>query len=270
VNALLGYLDTYRAHFQVYIAVQLQYRAALAIWLIGMVLEPVIYLVVWATVARSSGGQVAGYTGGDFAAYFIAMMLVNHLTFSWIMHDFEFRIRKGEFSPRLLRPIHPIHADIADNITYKLLTAPVMLPAAVVLGLVFHPSWHLTPGTVLAFVPSLVLGFAVRFVVEWVLALAAFWTTRVDAINQMYFVGLLFLSGRLAPLTLFPWPVQAAAAVSPFRWMMSFPVEVLLGRLSTQDIMFGLAAQAAWVGISLLILGGVWQVGVKRYTAVGA
>ena len=73
-------------------------------------------------MAGSSGGQVGDYDAADFAAYFIALMLVNHLTFTWIIWEFEWRIRQGMLSPILLRPIHPIHKDIADNVTYKLLT----------------------------------------------------------------------------------------------------------------------------------------------------
>ena len=43
----------YRAQFKVTIAEQFQYRGALVIWLLGLMLEPVIYLSVWAAVARS-------------------------------------------------------------------------------------------------------------------------------------------------------------------------------------------------------------------------
>jgi ABC-2 type transport system permease protein len=213
---------------------------------------------------------LGGFTPSDFAAYFIAVMLVNHFTFSWIMHDFEFRIRRGEFSPRLLRPLHPIHSDFADNVTYKLLTGPVMILAAIGLSFVFHPHWPLTPFRVAAFVPALLMGLAVAFLCEWSLALAAFWTTRVGAINQLYFVGQFFLAGRMAPLALFPAPVQAIAAVSPFRWMISFPVDVLLGRLSPEEVGMGLLAQVAWIAVALALMTSVWRVGVKRYSAVGA
>lgn len=270
MTGLAGLLDIYRAHFKAYVAVQLQYRVALVIWLIGMVLEPLIYLVVWTTVARSGGGQVGGYDAAAFAAYFIAMMLVNHVTFTWIMFEFEFRVRQGEFSPKLLRPLHPIHGDVADNVTYKVLTLTVMVPAAIVLGIVFRPALHPPPWAVAAFVPALALAFALRFVLEWMFALAAFWTTRVAALNQMYYAALLFLSGRMAPLTLFPAPVQALAAALPFRWMLAFPVELLLGRLSPADAAIGLAVQAAWLAGSLALLGVFWRIGLRKYTAVGA
>jgi ABC-2 type transport system permease protein len=73
MRALIEY---YRAQFKTTIALQLQYRVSLIIWLIGGVLQPLIYLVVWTTVAGASGGSVGGYTAQDFAAYFIVLMLV--------------------------------------------------------------------------------------------------------------------------------------------------------------------------------------------------
>ena len=69
---------------------QIQYRASGMIWMIGAVLEPLIYLVVWSTVAEARGGEVGGFTSQQFAAYYITLMMVNHLTFTWIMQVFQF------------------------------------------------------------------------------------------------------------------------------------------------------------------------------------
>ena len=262
--------EAYRAEFRTTLVVQLQYRAALIIWLIGLVLEPLIYLVVWSTVARSSGGRVGGFAPEDFAAYYIVLMLVNHITFTWIMWEYDYRIRQGSFSAMLLRPIHPIHADIADNLSYKIITLSVVIPTAAALALAFHPALHPAPWAVAAFIPALVLAFAVRFLFEWTLALAAFWTTRVTAINQMYFVAMLFLSGQIAPLALLPAPIQTVAALLPFRWFLAFPVELLLGRLTPAEALVGFAAQGVWLGLSLGLLRLTWRAGVRRYSAGGS
>jgi len=263
-------LDVYIQQFKTTLAAQVQYRAALVIWTIGHILDPVIYLVVWSTVARSSGGSVGGFDTGEFAAYFIALMLVNHATFSWLMWEYDYRIRHGDLSFALLRPIHPIHADIADNVSFKLITFTVMLPIAAGLAMVFHPTLHLVPWAAMAFVPVLILAFIVRFLVEWTLAMAAFWTTRVSAINQMYFVVVLFLSGQVAPLELFPFPIQVVAAILPFRWTIGFPVELLLGRLTPIEALTGFAVQVAWLALSLALLRIIWRAGVRLYSAVGA
>jgi ABC-2 type transport system permease protein len=266
----MGLRELYVQQFRTSLASMLQYRASLVIWLIGHVLEPLIYLVVWSTVSRSSGGTVGGYGAADFAAYFIVLMLVNHVTYTWIMYEYEYRVRHGSLSLALLRPVHPLHADLADNVSSKIVTFPLILAAAVVLALLFRPAFTVVPWALAAFLPALFLAFIVRFLLEWTLALAAFWTTRVSAVNQAYFIALLFFSGQMAPLTLLPRPLQVVATYLPFRWTTSFPVELLLGRVSFGETLFGLAMQCAWLAVCLLLLRLVWRAGLRVYTAVGA
>src|SRR5215204_4252628 len=92
-------ITLYRAQFKTTIASQFQYRGALAIWIIGLILQPVIYLSVWSTVARSQGGNVDGFTASDFAAYYLTALVVSQATFTWIMWEMEYWIRQGT-SPR--------------------------------------------------------------------------------------------------------------------------------------------------------------------------
>ncbi len=179
-----GLRDVYLQHLKTGIASMLQYRASEVIWLIGNVLEPLIYLVVWSTVARSNGGSIGGYDAQEFAAYYIIFMLVDQVSFTWVMYEFDYRIREGEFSVTLLHPIHPIHADIAGNLSSKIVSLPFTAVAAAGMAILFRPAIKISLWTVAAFVPALVLAFLVRFLVEWTIALAAFWTTRVSAINQ--------------------------------------------------------------------------------------
>jgi len=264
------YLDVYRAQFKATLAVQFQYRVSAVIWLTFTVLEPTIYLVVWSAVARSSGGQVGGYTPGGFAAYYIVSMLVSHLTFTWLMWEFELRIREGQFSPKLLRPIHPIHADVAENLSYKLITLVVLIPAALAMAALFHAEAQPKGWALAALVPAMLLAFVLRFVNGWMLALAAFWTTRVAAINQLYFVVFMFTSGQLMPLSLLPGWLNAATWLLPFRWGAAFPTELALGRLEPQDALIGMGMQLAWAVVSLVGLDRLWRAAVRRYTAVGA
>jgi ABC-2 type transport system permease protein len=263
-------VELYIQQFKTTLASTIQYRASLSIWMIAHVLEPLVYLVVWSTVAKARGGSVGDYTTRQFAGYFILLLLVNHVSYTWIMYEFEYRIRQGMLSFALLKPVHPIHADIAANVSSKLITFPFMLLIAAGMALAFRPVISPAPWAIVACVPALFLSFLVRFLVEWTLAQAAFWTTRVGAINQTYYVVVLFLSGQVAPLALFPAPIQAVAAVLPFRWMIGFPVELLAGRLKPSQALVGLAAQAAWLAVSLVLVRVVWRAGVRTYSAVGA
>ncbi|MFW5748992.1 MAG: ABC transporter permease [Chloroflexota bacterium] len=259
--------DIYRWQMSTTLAIQLQYRAGLAIWMIEVVLEPVIYLVVWQ--AAVGGGEIAGYAARDFAAYYLMMMIVTHLTQMWHMWEFEWRIREGQFNRLLLLPIHPIHGDIASNLTYKALMMIVVVPAVIFLALVFQPVFTPPAWSVAAFIPAVMLAAALAFVLGWVVAMAAFWTVRITAINQMYFLAMLFFSGFIAPLDVLPTFLQSIAGVLPFQWIYAFPIELSLGRLSVDEAVLGFAMQGAWLAVSVGLLLIIWKQAIRRYGAVG-
>lgn len=260
----------YVGEFSAAVANHLAYRGAVAIWVVTTVIQPMVSIVVWRTVA-GPGGQVNGYTASEFVTYFAVTMLVEHLTFIWLMWEFEWRIRTGAMSPLLLRPIHPIHRDVCQNLSYKTLGLLGVLPAMVLLIVGFGGDVSgIGLPQVLAFVPALVLAMATRFLLEWVLALSAFWLTKTSALNNLYFSLFLFLSGAFAPLAVLPAAVQTVAYLSPFPWMVAFPVEVALGRRTGADVWLGYLAQAGWVLIALVLMRLVWRRAVRVYSAVGA
>jgi ABC-2 type transport system permease protein len=263
-------IELYLQQFKTTFAMMFQYRASLVIWTAGQILEPLVYMIVWSAVALGTGGSVGNYAPADFAAYFIILMLVNQATYTWVMYEFEYRVRHGTFSNALLKPVHPIHSDIADNVMSKVITLPIVALVAIVLMLAFHGSISPPFWAVLVFIPALFLAFLIRFLLEWTLAQTAFWTTRVSAVNQTYFVVMLFLSGQIAPLSLMPAQIQIASYVMPFRWLLSFPIELIKGNVSATGAMIGIGAQLAWLGVSVILLRFVWRKGVKTYTAVGA
>ena len=121
---------------------QFQYRVANYFYMIGMIAEPVIYLVVWSTVASQQGGEVGGFTAGEFAAYYIVWTLVRNMNIALTPWAWEERIRGGRaVAAMLLRPIHPIHVDLAFMAGWKVVVIILWLPIAAFLSLIFHPTF---------------------------------------------------------------------------------------------------------------------------------
>src|SRR5690349_16129033 len=105
-------LSLYATLMRTSVVNQIQYPFAAYLYMIGMVAEPVIYLVVWSTIAREQGGSVGGYTPTTFAAYYIVWTLVRNMNIVFTPFGWEERIREGQLSAQLVRPIHPIHYDL--------------------------------------------------------------------------------------------------------------------------------------------------------------
>ncbi|MGC8668616.1 MAG: ABC transporter permease [Chthonomonadales bacterium] len=276
VQILAYYVHVYRVFIRTALALMAQYRFSVLIWAVWGFVGPLISLAVWAAATSARGGAIsnkshtATFAQGDFAGYFLVFMIIGHLTMSWDAFEFAWRVRTGELSPRLLRPIHPIHGDIAVNIGFKLVTSAMLLPFWIALFVMLkptlpHPDWRM-----LALPFAVVLAGLLRYVWQYALAVIAFWTTRVDAINQLFFTLDSFLSGRIAPLALLPGWLGAAAAWSPFSGMGSFPVMLALGRVPGDQVLAGLAMQGVWIAAGVLLLRVLWSAGVRQYSAVGA
>jgi ABC-2 type transport system permease protein len=259
----------YLATMRMAIQTQIQYRAANYFYMLGMVAEPIIYLVVWTTIAEQQGGSVEGLTAGYFAAYYIVWTLVRNMNIVFGAPYWEHRIREGELSRDLLRPVLPLHFDIAYFAGWKFVVILFWIPLAVGLSLVFDPTLDPRAAEIAVFAVAIWGAYLIRTMLQESLGMLCFWTTRGAAIFDLYMTTELLLSGRLVPMPLMPDWVQDIARFLPFQYAFYFPIESLVGDLSNAELLEGLTAQLIWILIGLAIFRVAWKHAVKRYSAVG-
>lgn len=263
------YLDFYWTTMKLSVIGQFQYRVANYFYMIGMIAEPVIYLVVWSTIARAQGGSVGGYTPGAFAAYYIVWTLVRNMNIVFTPFGWEHRIQRGQLAASLMYPIHPLHHDVASFAGWKVVVIVLWLPLAAFLALVFKPTLDPTLLEVAVFAVAIWGAYLIRTMFLSLLGMISFWTTRVSAIYELYFAAELLLSGRLVPMSLMPPWVQRVADFLPFRWAFGYPIEALVGDLSPAQLVAGLGIQALWIVVGILLVRVMWRHGIRRFSSVG-
>jgi ABC-2 type transport system permease protein len=262
-------LSFYTTLMRTAIASQLQYRVAQYFYMLGMVAEPVIYLVVWTTIAEESGGEVNGITAGQFAAYYIVWTLVRNMNVVFGAPFWEWRIREGMLSGQLLRPIHPLNYDLGWFAGSKVVVVVLWLPIAVGLTLAFKPDLHPSAVEICVFLAAIWGAYLIRTMFMSVLGMLCFWTTRGAAVFDLYMTTELLLSGRLVPLPLMPDWAETLAAFLPFQWAFFFPIDSLVGDRSTAWLVGGLAMQAVWIVIGLALFAVAWRAAIRHFSAVG-
>jgi len=245
----------------------MQYRSFFFILAFGWMIPPLIYMLVWSGAAGAD--SLGGLTAREFNAYYLILILVNQLTYSqtnWTVGDV---IRMGSINHWLLRPMPPLYNPLASEIAGKVVTMVFALPVSAILALVLHPqlntSWD-KAGLALA---ALALSWLLRFFWGYWLALLAFWTTRADALLALQDSLIFLLAGVVAPVWMLPAGLKAAALVLPFRFMVGFPIEVLMGQVSGQDLLISFGYQAFWSAAAIAVSVIIWRLGLRRYTAIG-
>ena len=266
---LRSLFDFYVTGMRTQIQTQFQYRAATYMYTLGMLAEPVIYLVVWQTIARSNGGSVDGFTVNEFAAYYIVWTVVRAMNIVFTPYGWEWRIKQGELNGQLLRPLHPVHYDMAWFAGHKIPWLVMFAPLAIALGLIFKPELHPRPLEVVVFLVAIWGAYVIRSLNHFTLGMITMFTTRATAVFEVWFLCELLLSGRLLPLPLMPDWVQTLSNWLPFKWTFYFPIEALVGDLSNAELLGGLGMQLVWTVIGALLVRQAWRLAVRHYSAVG-
>ncbi len=238
-------------------------------WLLafGWMIPPLTYLFVWSTAA--GGRTIGGMTRDQFIVYYLVLIVVNQLTYSqtnWTVGDV---IRYGGMNALLLRPLHPFWDAVSTQVAGTVVYMIFIIPVALILDLVLRPQVSFELTNVLAFIPALLMAWALRFFWGYWLALLAFWATRADALLSLQDALIFLLAGQVAPVALLPDLMRRVSTVLPFRYMLGFPVEILIGQLDGAGIGVGLAVQAAWLALAVILYVTMWRQGVRRYAAVG-
>ena len=242
------------------------YRAEFVIWMFSTNM-PLVMLALWSAVARS--GPVGGYTQNGFTAYYVCTLLVRLLTGSWVVWEMTMEIKQGTLALRLLRPLHPLLAYSAENLAAIPMRGIVAIPVMAVL--LFFARGQLTHDPLLwALVPLAMFGaWLLTFLVMALIGTLGLFVESATSLFEAWLGISSVLSGYLIPLDLFPPTLRQIAQVLPFRFTLSFPVELALGHLARGEAVGLLFAQTAYVAVFLVATHLVWRAGLKRYAAFG-
>jgi ABC-2 type transport system permease protein len=66
-----------------------------------------------------------------------------------------------------------------------------------------------------------------------------------------------------------PGWAQTVADFMPFKWTFFFPIEALVGDMSTLSLVGGLGMQLFWTTVGAVLVWVCWRLSAKHYTAVG-
>jgi ABC-2 type transport system permease protein len=248
----------------------LEYRGAYLLFMVGLVATPVISLLVW--LAVSSGSRGLPFNRTQFVTYYVLLSVTSMLTSVWLAPFVAETIRLGGLSPWLLRPAPYILNQIANNIGEKIVKLPLLLPLVLIMGLAFRDELRLPtdPLAWLLFALCLPCSATVAFLLDFTLGSLAFWVHDVRGMVRVKYLLSGFLAGQFVPLALFPATLRTPLDIQPFRYTLSFPLEVVTGSLSRTEVMHGFAWQIGYCVALWALYRLEWRFGLRAYGASGA
>ena len=248
----------------------LEYRVGFLLSMTTLVLNPAIALLVWLAVDEA-GGQLP-YSREEFVTYFVLMGLASLATQTWTAEYVQEDIKEGYLNRSLVRPAPNVLHYVANNLGEKVVKLVLLAPPLFVLAFLFRDALRLPTALLpwLLFLGSLILAATLAFLLDYLTGSLAFWLQDTGGLRSLFRLAANLLSGRLVPLAFFPSALAGLLAVQPFRFLLSFPLELLTGSLPAEAIAQGFSWQGAYVLAALLGYRLVWRFGLRAYAASGA
>jgi ABC-2 type transport system permease protein len=255
------------ALFRVGFASALAYRSEFIVWILSMNM-PLVMLAMWSAVARD--GPIGGFGGTQFTAYFLGTLMVRQMTSTWVVWELNMDIRQGTLAMRLLRPIHPFLGYAADNLAAIPLRALLALPVGV-FALAFYAGDQVTRDPVLWLLlpPALVAAWLISFASMLCIGtLGLFWESSL-ALWDFWFGMFILFSGYLMPLALLPPWVGRLVNLTPFPYILSYPVQDMLGLVTRAAAVRALGVAWLYAAFAVVAALTLWRRGLARFAAYG-
>ena len=204
-------------------------------------------------------------------SYFFFIPLIEGITFHHVDNNIHEDIRKGTIVNFLIKPTRYLVYQFFIEMGYKTMGLfPPIITMLVLYPLVknFIELPHISL-SLLWIIPTLILGSLIGFLISSIIGLVAFWTTRAEWAQHLWWMVATFVGGYIDPLEFFPAAAQKLISYTPFPLLINTPISILLGTLSTPAILQQLILAAIWVLILFLITTFMYLRGIRRIEGVG-
>lgn len=248
----------------------LAYRGEFFFFMFGAVFGPLVSALVW-RAAIASGASLP-IDRSYLMTYFVLLAVVSMLTSAWLSGFLGEAIRNGTLSVWLARPGSFLYEMAANNISEKAFKSVVLFPMVLAFAWLFRRDISIDAAAWrwLVAASAVLMGAVIAFSLDVAEGSLAFWVDDIGGIVRARGLLMAILAGQVVPLALMPEWAQGFLRAQPFRYILSFPLEVIVADLSRREIGTGLALQALYTVLCVLGARWLWRVGQQSYSAVGA
>ena len=220
--------------------------------------------------AFSGQGQVAGYDQSDIVTFTWVTQAIIMVVNLWGGLEIGETIRTGAVVSDLSKPFsylgYWMARDVGRAIYFVFFRC---LPILVVGQLTFGLRWPHAPQTWLVVLLSLALANCVAFAWNFMLEMTGFWTLQTKGIRQLALGVMLFLSGFIIPIRLFPEWAQGIVLALPFAAVSQTPCDLFLERLDGSAVWGALGHQMFWAVLMLGLCQAVIGIATRRVVTQG-
>ena len=244
------------------------YKSNFYLFTLNRIVEIVVYIFVWQAIYNQTG-NAGGFTISQMVTYYILAIAFSSIATWGINEIMAHSIRNGQINKELLNPITYFQYYFGINLG-ELAFAVLIGIATFVLCAIF---WELAiPVSFLDFILCIlviILGIPITFFIQMIVGTIGFYTNSIWGMQILRKAIIQIFSGIIAPISLFPLWFQNLSKFLPFKELIYTPINIWLGQVSYNEIVFIVIKQILWGIILYIVAKSFFNYAVKNITING-
>ncbi len=266
-------MNKYLSIFKISFEQEFAYKLNFIMWRVRNVFQIIVTFFLWNTIFSDPGRVVFGYDRTKILTYVFALMIVRAVVLSARAVDVSRDVAEGDLSNYLVKPVSYFKYWFTRDISSKILNLSFAAAEFAALFAIFTPRFYFQkdPYILGAFLISLIIAVLIYFCILFIISAVPFWAPELGWASQFLvaIVIIEFLSGALFPIDVLPVILQKIIMSLPFPYLIYFPVQVYLGKITGAAQIQGFLISAVWVFALWFLMKSVWTRGLKVYQALG-
>jgi ABC-2 type transport system permease protein len=265
-------VEKYTKAFELGFQTALEYRANFLISLISAAYPIIIQTFLWTAIYKNSPESVVyGYTYRQMITYTFLAGLIARIVRTGFEYDIMDDIKNGKFSKFLVQPVGYFPYRLSSFLGQKLPNLGMILIILVIVLVGLNAFWGVSLGflNIITFLVTLTLAVILNFLIFYCFSAIAFWIVEIGFLFEGIRIVTILLSGGIFPLEVFGARAVQILNLLPFKYTVSYPINVLNGKISPSESLQGMLIQCLWILVCLGVANLLWRVGARRYVAVG-
>lgn len=266
-------MDKYLQVFKISFHQEFAYKLNFIMWRVRNLMQIFLIIFLWDTVFTSPGRVVFGYDKAKILTYIFGLMIVRAFVLSARAIEVSGEVSRGDLVNYLIKPISYFKYWLTRDISNKFLNLGFAFFEFTLLYFLLRPPFFLQTNIIflLSFFISLGLSFFTYFIFLFIVNSIPFWMPEAGFAGHFLLTTVVteFLSGALFPLDILPASFQSFLNYTPFPYLIFFPLQVYLGKVTGPALVRGILISASWVVVLFLTMSAIWRKGLKIYQAYG-
>ena len=234
--------------------------------------EFVVAFFLWRAIFASGVQQIGGMTFEQMMLFYLMSPLLSNIMRGPEMHFISKEIYDGSLSRYIVYPVPFLRFKYVSHFCHGLIAC---LQGAALVGLYLAffevpADVNFSPLTFAAAVGTAMIAGVLYFAIAACLEMVAFWAENVWSLMVMLKFFILLMGGGMLPLAIYPAWAQNALSWTPFPWLIHFPIQVALGRVTGEQWVHGVGLLVFWTTCFSLVANWLWRRGSRESTGVGA